>query len=359
MCGEHAACSVVSFARGGSSPRVRGTHRRMRLGHPRMGIIPACAGNTSHPSTPSWIRRDHPRVCGEHMTMATLLNVSAGSSPRVRGTPVLQLRRAGRRGIIPACAGNTLWAARPAPARRDHPRVCGEHVRAALRGYRPPGSSPRVRGTLETFGASAVTSGIIPACAGNTGDGLVQMVGVQGSSPRVRGTPASVQCSRQCRGIIPACAGNTRRTEATAPSSRDHPRVCGEHQKNGADDLSEKGSSPRVRGTPFGSNGLSIDRGIIPACAGNTVRGWKFRRSKGDHPRVCGEHCVLIGNTDMASGSSPRVRGTPGRRLSSCRQRGIIPACAGNTIESSLPSNIPWDHPRVCGEHLIEYPARP
>ena len=134
-------------------------------------------------------------------------------------------------------------------------------------------------------------------------------------------------------------------------ASRDHPRVSGEHPRVFSVPVNAAGSSPRVRGTPFGSNGLSIDRGIIPACAGNTVRGWKFRRSKGDHPRVCGEHCVLIGNTDMASGSSPRVRGTPGRRLSSCRQRGIIPACAGNTVCCLRLGGLGWDHPRVCGEH--------
>ena len=50
-----------------------------------------------------------------------------GSSPRVRGTPTEVRRVNGKLGIIPACAGNTVvyfvlpfdW--------QDHPRVCGEH----------------------------------------------------------------------------------------------------------------------------------------------------------------------------------------------------------------------------------------
>ncbi len=261
----------------GSSPRVRGTLYGRRVRRRPGGIIPACAGNTSAQLCADIARRDHPRVCGEHPAVIAALNVEAGSSPRVR-------------------EHSNFW--RKCSDVGDHPRVCGEHRRWPCADGRRPG-------------------------------------------------------------IIPACAGNTRECSVFPSMPRDHPRVCGEHAQDGSNRTVIEGSSPRVRGTPFGSNGLSIDRGIIPACAGNTVQGWKFRRSKGDHPRVCGEHCVLIGNTDMASGSSPRVRGTPGRRLSSCRQRGIIPACAGNTIESSLPSNIPWDHPRVCGEHLIEYPARP
>ena len=358
VCGEHSSIVKFCLAKPGSSPRVRGTHDHGDAFERFGGIIPACAGNTSSSTAKSGKTGDHPRVCGEHAIKAAMNESSSGSSPRVRGT--LYGRRVRRRpgGIIPACAGNTSAQLCADIARRDHPRVCGEHPAVIAALNVEAGSSPRVRGTRLLGIGTGVGAGIIPACAGNTRDFWRKCSDV-GDHPRVCGEHRRWPCADGRRpGIIPACAGNTRRTEATAPSSRDHPRVCGEHQKNGADDLSEKGSSPRVRGTPFGSNGLSIDRGIIPACAGNTVRGWKFRRSKGDHPRVCGEHCVLIGNTDMASGSSPRVRGTPGRRLSSCRQRGIIPACAGNTIESSLPSNIPWDHPRVCGEHVVERRSR-
>ncbi len=36
-----------------------------------------------------------------------------------------------------------------------------------------------------------------------------------------------------------------------------------------------------------------LGAGIIPACAGNTVRGHDLVVHHRDHPRVCGEHPVV------------------------------------------------------------------
>ena len=91
-----------------------------------------------------------------------------GSSPRVRGTPLPVVQRHGHYGIIPACAGNTLWRKARLPQTRDHPRVCGEHVGRLSLSHDTPGSSPRVRGTHFRDVAFPRHDGIIPACAGNT-----------------------------------------------------------------------------------------------------------------------------------------------------------------------------------------------
>ena len=50
------------------------------------GIIPAYAGNTNFGMPFSFARRDHPRVCGEHLVFVVVV-VVVGSSPRMRGTP--------------------------------------------------------------------------------------------------------------------------------------------------------------------------------------------------------------------------------------------------------------------------------
>ena len=93
--------------------------------------------------------------------------------------------------------------------------------------------------------------------------------------------------------------------------------------------------------------------GIIPAYAGNTVP-YAFRPpSLGDHPRVCGEHDKKEGFTTWHLGSSPRMRGTHRRVLSSVPSLGIIPAYAGNTCRSKRDDTVDWDHPRVCGEHRL------
>ena len=75
----------------------------------------------------------------------------------------------------------------------------------------------------------------------------------------------------------------------------------------------------------------AFDSGIIPAYAGNTTpKRFPVWRAW-DHPRVCGEHLMRPMRLVGQGTSSPRMRGTP-------------------SIGSlSDPSNR--DHPRVCGEH--------
>ena len=65
----------------------------------------------------------------------------------MRGTLVAQFLRADQIGIIPAYAGNTYKHVRGWKFRRDHPRVCGEHVVGERKGSVQTGSSPRMRGT--------------------------------------------------------------------------------------------------------------------------------------------------------------------------------------------------------------------
>ena len=233
----------------GSSPRVRGTLRNHADDIGSAGIIPACAGNTSRRTWTSCMTRDHPRVCGEHSDANAARSFSSGSSPRVRGTPPLAAGKYHRPGIIPACAGNTMPVGIAVTADWDHPRVCGEHPPQCRKPDDRPGSSPRVRGTLPVVAEHLLRHGIIPACAGNTdfaallvlpsrdhprvcGEHLIPHLATSfgvGSSPRVRGTPEAFDAFMPYGGIIPACAGNTVCGEFSSAAWGDHPRVCGEH----------------------------------------------------------------------------------------------------------------------------------
>ena len=173
------------------------------------GIIPAYAGNTS-PATPMMpSRRDHPRVCGEHHCMMPISAVSWGSSPRMRGTHFCPILPTVYRGIIPAYAGNTVCAVKGGTSYEDHPRVCGEHS------------------TLGSGWLSAV-----------------------GSSPRMRGTRLKGHVHDNTQGISPANAGNTPSPQHIRERRRDHPRVCGEHSTHTFSWGHNRGSSPRMRGTP-------------------------------------------------------------------------------------------------------------
>ena len=168
VCGEHELFDC-RFIRGrGSSPRMRGTPPTTRTRRMRPGIIPAYAGNTRHIFNLPKSLVDHPRVCGEHVEHFHGVAYAAGSSPRMRGTHPWRPKHADQAGIIPAYAGNTIVCARTLRCVGDHPRVCGEHGRAINRWTTIPGSSPRMRGTLEDAWLEEFGAGIIPAYAGNT-----------------------------------------------------------------------------------------------------------------------------------------------------------------------------------------------
>ena len=74
-------------------------------------------------------------------------------------------------------------------------------------------------------------------------------------------------------GIIPAYAGNTAPVLTMFMSSRDHPRVCGEHFHSWFGTVHGLGSSPRMRGTLSSRGDEHPLAGIIPAYAGNTSAG--------------------------------------------------------------------------------------
>ena len=130
----------------GSPPRVRGIHFGAKNERRDMGITPACAGNAgNHPIFYKW-GEDHPRVCGEYLITISMLIISSGSPPRVRG--ILHQRPHPQRqsGITPACAGNTSKTHASTGIRQDHPRVCGEYLLRHNYATRYAGSPPRVRG---------------------------------------------------------------------------------------------------------------------------------------------------------------------------------------------------------------------
>src|SRR5690606_18689117 len=93
--------------------------------------------------------------------------------------------------------------------------------------------------------------------------------------------------------------------------------------------------------------------GIIPAQAGNTPAAEPLRRLRGDHPRAGGEHHLLSTLQSSERGSSPRRRGTPARTTEHTPGPGIIPAQAGNTVGVGVLVAAGGDHPRAGGEHAV------
>ena len=198
-----------------------------------------------------------------------------------------------------------------------------------------------------------------------------------GSSPRLRGTRRPAPAEYRRGGFIPAPAGNTPARSMSITFASVHPRACGEHPTRGQDNRPSPvhpracgehhtrqpgyggigGSSPRLRGTPYATARLWRHWRFIPAPAGNTIRDSQAMAALAVHPRACGEHLIAEGEKDVDTGSSPRLRGTPGRSMARHHSIRFIPAPAGNTPTRPASDQRGPVHPRACGEHPVRIPS--
>ena len=145
-CGEHRLIDHVKIYETGSSPRMRGALQPGDTLSQIARIIPADAGSTCsgvHFLARVW---DHPRGCGEHRPDSCRTGRNEGSSPRMRGAHIRSKNFNIPGGIIPADAGSTHASNSKSPALTDHPRGCGEHDMSDSGRTCSPGSSPRMRG---------------------------------------------------------------------------------------------------------------------------------------------------------------------------------------------------------------------
>ena len=329
MRGEHDFSGYESQLDQGSSPHARGAlawgECRRIVGR----IIPACAGSTptaSSPSTSKWDHPrmrgehcvlapftlpvgDHPRMRGEHMISSYRCVPTPGSSPHARGARCINLVKAHKHGIIPACAGSIPTCRFSGRSLWDHPRMRGEHKWIQVRHLLLRGSSPHARGAPVGPQAHAVGIGIIPACAGSTTPSSRFNLVVKGSSPHARGALRLLHWDARQWRIIPACAGSTGRALSGKVNARDHPRMRGEHCLRVVALFRLEGSSPHARGAPAsGASGMCWP-GIIPACAGSTTKAETDGYRCGDHPRMRGEHSSFNLSSLFSGGSSPHARG--------------------------------------------------
>ena len=155
-----------------------------------------------------------------------------------------------------------------------------------------------------------------------------------------------------CEGIIPARAGFTRPGTGRRERRPDHPRACGVYQVRTLPMQLASGSSPRVRGLQREHGGRGSNDGIIPARAGFTCTPCGGSSRTSDHPRACGVYGSLPLEYPEVDGSSPRVRGLHHGRGGLPLLHGIIPARAGFTRAGLIVVTRDRDHPRACGVYV-------
>ena len=166
MCGEKEMPLPGATRDPGSPPRVRGKGPAAMSRTAWAGITPACAGKSELHGLERFLRKDHPRVCGEKCTSDECTLHRRGSPPRVRGKVTLARSAPIQYGITPACAGKSCTSLTCSSCYWDHPRVCGEKNAYQREFLHEKGSPPRVRGkeTMTPFKTMRVR--ITPACAG-------------------------------------------------------------------------------------------------------------------------------------------------------------------------------------------------
>ena len=288
VCGEKCGPLRWGPEMPGSPPRMRGKASRGGLILKDDGITPAYAGKSIQTFQFVQYHRDHPRVCGEKLSISSAHISQTGSPPRVRGKADPKKHRQRQTGITPACAGKRECPTEGAPAAGDHPRVCGEKPARPDTAYNDWGSPPRVRGK-EKWDVPVEDAGR----------------------------------------ITPACAGKSPHDGLPWVDFEDHPRVCGE-KRGWLDEQNRRiGSPPRVRGKVTRPTRFKGIDGITPACAGKRTRTFCGAGFFGDHPRVCGEKLLCSRATRAQAGSPPRVRGKVEIHCRCVFDVGITPAYAG------------------------------
>ena len=246
--GEHCTPSRDQPLSDGSSPHTRGARASAWPGDPRTWIIPAYAGSTTPTDWRSNARADHPRIRGEHIGAAAHQIKITGSSPHTRGAQQRSADGGILCRIIPAYAGSTPAATLRPFHTPDHPRIRGEHATMARRAHMSQRIIPAYAGSTCLSAMQEVCGKDHPRIRGEHSRLGRPVLLARGSSPHTRGALRSAGRSGRRRRIIPAYAGSTRfRLFFRTPWS-DHPRIRGEHVHIEAPRCPQMGSSPHTRG---------------------------------------------------------------------------------------------------------------
>ena len=148
----------------------------------------------------------------------------------------------------------------------------------------------------------------------------------------MRGKVRMCTVLRYGRRITPAHAGKRGGADMTQMPEKDHPRACGEKQKNCPLVSVIWGSPPRMRGKALFLSVLWVTSGITPAHAGKRGRQACSIAGSEDHPRACGEKEDHPRACGEKQGSPPRMRGKENTAVPQRPAPGITPAHAGKRL---------------------------
>ncbi len=171
----------------------------------------------------------------------------------------------------------------------------------------------------------------------------------RGPSPLARGSPQLGQRRARHRGSIPARAGEPSPTTRRCTRPRVHPRSRGGAGATVATGTGHLGPSPLARGSRLETGDWRLERGSIPARAGEPTRAESQRPAKKVHPRSRGGAQSPVGSTREKGGPSPLARGSHSMNRALLSSLGSIPARAGEPSSRREFQHLGRVHPRSRG----------
>ena len=254
----------------GLSPHGRGKPRRHPFSIPRRRSIPARAGETCVDSSSLPMVTVYPRTGGGNSVLYGVLPVFDGLSPHGRGKPPEPRLPAIPSGSIPARAGETPGGVVEIRSVTVYPRTGGGNGSGLQ--YQPAmrGLSPHGRGKHTVGRPHPTASGSIPARAGETPLCRFVVLPRFGLSPHGRGKPPGAGFHPRLLGSIPARAGETARRRAPGPGPGVYPRTGGGNYIRSISTTPPGGLSPHGRGKHIRRQQVKLVPRSIPARAGET-----------------------------------------------------------------------------------------
>ena len=237
--------------------------------------------------------------------------MAVGSPPHMRGKDPEHSSKLFCTRITPAHAGKSTEEIQSQLDEKDHPRTCGEKLKA----YKSPSSN-------------------------------------RGSPPHMRGKVYKIATGDLDEGITPAHAGKRDFQFLYLQQPEDHPRTCGEKLKIVFFLLLPWGSPPHMRGKAFASACIANELRITPAHAGKSAEWNGTDWAWWDHPRTCGEKLLSRVRSTIKKGSPPHMRGKGTLNFPFSFLIRITPAHAGKRLQKQNYFFFTQDHPRTCGEKV-------
>ncbi len=293
----------------GLSPRLRGSAREWYQVVTPHRVIPAPAGigQTCMQFLPLYA--GYPRACGDRREHAPHRRLGVGLSPRLRGSAGSAKGAAGIQRVIPAPAGIGRRTCPRAWTQAGYPRACGDRLARGRFRARTSGLSPRLRGSVRLGARAGISARVIPAPAGigpsrapcrRLPPGYPRACGDRtilwraearppGLSPRLRGSAGQGLLAARAGRVIPAPAGIGAVVRFGRGARAGYPRACGDRPKTVDLECTSAGLSPRLRGS--GEDVWHFDRPcrVIPAPAGIGEISIVSVPADAGYPRACGD----------------------------------------------------------------------